>query len=147
VNESILRGKRIVVTGGRGFLGSHLLRRLVEERGCKSVFIADLPEYNLVERSDVIRMYEDLKPHVVIHLAARVGGIGFNQENPATLFYENAMMGIQLIHEGYLAGVEKFVALGTICAYPNSHRYHSRKKTSGAAIRKKPTHPMDWPRR
>jgi GDP-L-fucose synthase len=109
--------KRIVVTGGKGFLGQHLIRKL-RERGCKSVFVADLPEYNLVQLADIQQMHRDLKPDVVIHLAAKVGGIGFNQDNPATLFYENAMMGIQLIHEAYLAKIEKFVALGTICAYP-----------------------------
>ncbi|MEN6488160.1 MAG: GDP-L-fucose synthase [Smithella sp.] len=86
--------------------------------GCQDIKIADLPEYNLVSLTDRRRMYEDQRPDIVIHLAAKVGGIGFNQENPASLFYENAMMGVQLIHEGYLHNIEKFVALGTICAYP-----------------------------
>ena len=114
----ILRDKRVVVTGGKGFLGAHLIRNLKEKRGCEDVLIADLPEYDLTNLGDVRRMHDDLKPDVIIHLAAKVGGIGFNQENPAALFYENAMMGIQLIHEAYLRGIEKFVALGTICAYP-----------------------------
>jgi GDP-L-fucose synthase len=108
---------RIAITGGRGFLGQHLVRRLTA-RGYTRLLIADLPEYNLVNRPDVSKMYEELRPDVVIHLAAKVGGIGFNQANPASLFYENAMMGIQSLHEGYLRGIEKFVALGTICAYP-----------------------------
>jgi len=112
-----VQNKRIIVTGGRGFLGKHLCRRF-QEGGYTQVFIADLPEYNLVDPAGVRRMYDDLKPEVVVHLAAKVGGIGFNQENPASLFYDNAMMGIQLIHEGYLRRIEKFVALGTICAYP-----------------------------
>lgn len=109
--------KCIVITGGKGFLGTHLINKL-QSRGCQRISIADLPEYNLVNLSDIQRMYDDLKPDIVIHLAAKVGGIGFNQRNPASLFYENAMMGIQLIHEGYLRQIEKFVALGTICAYP-----------------------------
>jgi len=114
---SDLREKTVTVTGGRGFLGRHLVRAL-ESRGCRKILVADLPEYNLVNLTDIRRMYEEQRPDIVIHLAAKVGGIGFNQENPASLFYDNAMMGIQLIHEGYLQGIRKFVALGTICAYP-----------------------------
>ena len=105
------------MTGGKGFLGKHLFRKL-QDKGYQKIAIADLPEYNLVNLADVQRMYEDTKPEVVIHLAAKVGGIGFNQEHPASLFYENIMMGVQLIHEGYLRNIDKFVALGTICAYP-----------------------------
>ena len=105
------------MTGGKGFLGKHLFKKL-QDKGYQKIAIADLPEYNLVNLADVQRMYEDTKPEVVIHLAAKVGGIGFNQEHPASLFYENIMMGVQLIHEGYLRNIDKFVALGTICAYP-----------------------------
>ena len=112
-----LSKKKITITGGKGFLGTHLIRTL-QSRGCKYISIADLPEYNLTDISHIRRMYEEQKPDIVIHLAAKVGGIGFNQQNPASLFYENAIMGIQLIHEGYLRKIEKFVALGTICAYP-----------------------------
>jgi nucleoside-diphosphate-sugar epimerase len=112
-----LLNKRIVVTGGKGFLGTHLIRKL-EQRGCRYISIADLPEFNLTRLEDIQKMYDAQKPDIVIHLAAKVGGIGFNQENPASLFYENTMMGIQLMHEAYLRGIEKFVALGTICAYP-----------------------------
>jgi len=112
-----LRSKRITITGGKGFLGTHLLRKLTE-KGYSAVSIADLPDYNLTDIQGIRRMYEEQKPQIVIHLAAKVGGIGFNQENPASLFYENAIMGIKLIHEAYLRGIEKFVALGTICAYP-----------------------------
>lgn len=115
--NSALFTKRITVTGGKGFLGKHLIHNL-QDRGCKYISIADIPEYNLVNPVDIRRMYEEQKPDIVFHLAAKVGGIGFNQENPASLFYENAMMGIQLIHEGWLRKIEKFVALGTICAYP-----------------------------
>ncbi|RLB20511.1 MAG: GDP-L-fucose synthase, partial [Deltaproteobacteria bacterium] len=112
-----LRSKRITITGGKGFLGTHLIRKLTE-KGYSTVSIADLPDYNLTDIQGIRRMYDEQKPQIVIHLAAKVGGIGFNQENPASLFYENAIMGIKLIHEAYLRGIEKFVALGTICAYP-----------------------------
>jgi GDP-L-fucose synthase len=113
----MLEEKRITVTGGKGFLGQHLIREL-GDLGCRQVEIADLPEYNLTNPADVRRMYEQTKPQIVIHLAAKVGGIGFNQEKPAELFYDNLIMGAQMLHEGYLYKVEKFVALGTICAYP-----------------------------
>jgi GDP-L-fucose synthase len=113
----MLKEKCISVTGGKGFLGTHLIRKL-EERGCRQIKIVDLPEYNLTNIADIRRMYEETKPQLVIHLAAKVGGIGFNQEKPAELFYDNLIMGTQLIHEGYLQHIEKFVALGTICAYP-----------------------------
>jgi len=111
-----MKHKRITITGGKGFLGTHLINKL-KEKGYKYL-IADLPEYNLLKLDDIKRMYDDSKPDIVIHLAAKVGGIGFNKENPATLFYENLIMGIQLLHEGYLKKIEKFVAIGTICAYP-----------------------------
>jgi GDP-L-fucose synthase len=112
-----VKDKRITVTGGKGFLGKHLIKKL-QDKGYGKIAVADLPEYNLVNRGDIQRMYEATKPDVVIHLAAKVGGIGFNQDNPAPLFYDNIMMGVQLIHEGYLSKIDKFVALGTICAYP-----------------------------
>jgi GDP-L-fucose synthase len=108
---------RITITGGKGFLGTHLITKL-RDRGYHHLFTADQPEYNLVNLRDIQRMYDDSRPIIVIHLAAKVGGIGFNQQNPATLFYENLMMGTQLLHEAYLRQIEKFVALGTICAYP-----------------------------
>ena len=109
--------KRIVVTGGKGFLGRHLIKKL-EGRGCRHVEVCDLPEYNLIHLQDIRRLYDEKRPDIVIHLAAKVGGIGFNQENPASLFFENLMMGVQLLHEGYLRKIDKFVAIGTICAYP-----------------------------
>jgi GDP-L-fucose synthase len=112
-----MRNKRITITGGKGFLGTHLINKM-EEEGYKYLYSAGIPEYDLIKLEDIKRMYDDSKPDIVIHLAAKVGGIGFNQENPATLFYENLMMGAQLFHEGYLRKIEKFVALGTICAYP-----------------------------
>jgi GDP-L-fucose synthase len=113
----VLKNKRITVTGGKGFLGNHLLKKL-KDRGCSNIAIADRPEYDLTDINDIRRMYEETKPQIVIHLAAKVGGIGFNQEKPAELFYDNLIMGAQLLHEAYLRNIEKFVALGTICAYP-----------------------------
>jgi GDP-L-fucose synthase len=113
----VLKDKRITVTGGKGFLGGHLLRKLTD-CGCRHIQIADRPEYDLTDIADIRRMYKDTKPDLVIHLAAKVGGIGFNQEKPAELFYDNLIMGAQLLHEAYLRNIEKFVALGTICAYP-----------------------------
>lgn len=112
-----LKDKKITVTGGKGFLGLHVLKKL-KEYGCAHFDAISSSEYNLIHLDDIRRMYEDKKPDIVIHLAARVGGIGYNKENPASLFYTNLIMDTQLIHEGYLRNIEKFVAIGTICAYP-----------------------------
>jgi GDP-L-fucose synthase len=112
-----LTKKRIVVTGGGGFLGSYVVEKL-KERGCPEVFTVRSKEYNLVEQDNVKRLYRDLQPDIVIHLAAVVGGIGANKENPGSFFYQNLMMGALLMEEARVYGLEKFVALGTICAYP-----------------------------
>ena len=109
--------KRICVTGGLGFLGSHLIDRL-KARGCQNVFIADRDKYDLTKEAEIIRMYEEIKPDIVIHLAAVVGGIGANREHPGSFYYLNMVMGAMLIEQARLHNIEKFVALGTICAYP-----------------------------
>lgn len=114
---NFLRGKRIAVTGGGGFLGRVVVERL-RERGCEDVYIVRKRDYDLVKGEDVARLYAVARPEVVIHLAAVVGGIGANRENPGLYFYENMMMGVQLIEGARLNGVEKFVQVGTICAYP-----------------------------
>jgi len=109
--------KKIAVTGGSGFFGRYVVKKLAEA-GCADVFIVRSKEYNLVDNDAVKAFYADVKPEVVIHLAGRVGGIGANQANPGKFFYDNLMMGVQLIEQGRLSGIEKFVAIGTICAYP-----------------------------
>jgi GDP-L-fucose synthase len=109
-------GRRVMVTGGNGFLGRFIVGKL-RERGA-AVFVADIDQYDLRQLSDIRRAVSDIQPQMVIHLAARVGGIGANLEHPAEFFYDNLMMSAPLLHESYAAGVEKFVALGTICCYP-----------------------------
>ena len=112
-----LSTKRICITGGAGFLGTHLIRNL-KSRGANNIFVPVIEEYNLVDVVDVKQMLDTAKPNVIIHLAAHVGGIGANMARPAEFFYDNLMMGVQLMHEAWKCGVEKFVAIGTICAYP-----------------------------
>jgi len=114
---SNLAGKRVVVTGGMGFLGKNVVRKLEEHR-CHEIFVPRSRDYDLVRMEAVERLYMDARPDAVVHLAARVGGIGANMRNPGSFFYENLLMGVQLIEQGRLHGIEKFVAIGTICAYP-----------------------------
>jgi GDP-L-fucose synthase len=121
--ESFWQGKRVIVTGGAGFLGSYVIEKL-KQRGATDIYIPTIEEYNLVDPNEIRRMYGnalkgvDPKNVVIIHLAANVGGIGANLEHPADFFYNNLIMGVELMHQAYNNGVGKFVAIGTVCAYP-----------------------------
>lgn len=117
IMSGFFEDRRVVVTGGAGFLGSYVIEGL-RKRGCKNISVPKIEDYDLVDINDIVRMYDDMKPDVVIHLAAVVGGIGANREHPGEFFYKNLMMGVQLIEQGRLHNIEKFVAIGTVCAYP-----------------------------
>jgi GDP-L-fucose synthase len=109
--------KSVCVTGGTGFLGSHIVERL-KARGCACIFVPRSRDYDLRDRQTIRRMFSDARPDIVIHAAAVVGGIGANQLNPGRFLYDNAIMGLQLIDEAKEQGIQKFVQLGTVCAYP-----------------------------
>jgi GDP-L-fucose synthase len=116
-SRSFWTGKRVVVTGGAGFLGRWVVQKL-QERGATDVFVPRSRDYDLRDLTAIRRLLVDARPDLVIHLAARVGGIGANRAHPAEFFYDNLMMSVPLLHECWRAGVQKFVALGTICCYP-----------------------------
>ena len=106
-----------MVTGGSGFLGSRVVDKL-RQRGCQNIFVPRSKDYDFVQKEAVQRAVKDSEADVIIHLAARVGGIGANMDHPAEFFYDNLMMGVQLLHEARQAGVQKFTAIGTVCSYP-----------------------------
>ena len=121
--ENYWKDKRVILTGGAGFLGSFVTAKL-KQRGAADIFIPRIESYNLVDPGEIRRMYADALKNadpakvLVIHLAAHVGGIGANREHPAEFFYDNLMMGVELMHQAYRRGIGKFVAIGTVCAYP-----------------------------
>ncbi len=108
---------RVVVTGGAGFLG-RVVCRMLGEQGCREIHVPRRRDYDLTREADVVRMYDDFRPDVVLHLAAEVGGIGANREHPGRFFYANMAMGLHLIEEARRRGIGKFVHTGTVCAYP-----------------------------
>ena len=114
---SFWEDKRVIVTGGAGFLGSYVVEKL-KEQGCKDIFIPLVEKYDLTKEKNIIRLYKDYPANIVIHLAAVVGGIGANRENPGKFYYDNLIMGAMLIEYARQFEVDKFVAIGTICAYP-----------------------------
>ena len=119
--------KRIMVTGGSGFLGKYVVNKLVK-KGYKSVSVPKKEKYDLTKEEAVARSLRELYPQIVIHLAAVVGGIEANRKSPGRFFYENAIMGIQMMERSRLFGVEKFVALGTVCCYPKNTRVPFKEK-------------------
>jgi len=123
-----LQGKRILITGSSGFLGARVTRML-EAAGCRDLFLPRRAECDLVDRDAVRECYRQALPDIVVHLAARVGGIGANQERPADFLHDNLMMGVNLIDEGSRAGIEKFVQVGTVCSYPRVTATPFREET------------------
>ena len=117
VSSQFWINKRVCVTGGDGFLGS-FVQKTLKEHGATEIFIPTIDKYDLTDINDVRRMLKDSKPDLIIHLAALAGGIGANRARPAEFFYKNLMMGVPLLHEAWEQGVSKFIAIGTICAYP-----------------------------
>ncbi len=116
-SQHFWKNKRVVVSGGAGFLGRFVVEKL-HARGAAEVFVPRSQTYDLRQLDAIRRLLADTRPNLIVHLAARVGGIGANRAHPAEFFYDNVMMSVPLLHEAWQAGVEKFVAVGTVCAYP-----------------------------
>jgi GDP-L-fucose synthase len=118
-SEAFWKAQHVVVTGGAGFLGSFVLEQL-RQRGCSEITVPKIENYDLKEKDSIVRLLSETKPTLVIHLAALCGGIGANQGQPGQFFYDNAIMGIQLMEYSRRSGVQKFLQVGTVCAYPKN---------------------------
>jgi GDP-L-fucose synthase len=125
-SASFWRGRRVLVTGGAGFLGSHLVQQLADLGA--DAFVPDRAEFDLTRQGDVERLYAASAPQLVMHLAAEVGGIGANRSSPGRFFYANAIMGVMMVEEARRAGVQKYVQVGTVCAYPKYTRVPFREE-------------------
>lgn len=154
MSETFWDGRTVMVTGGAGFLGSHLVEQLKERADGMEVFVPRSSEYDFREKSDIKRAFRDSGADTVIHLAATVGGIGANRENPGRYFYDNAVMGIELLEQARQFGVEKFTILGTICAYPENtpvpfseddlYNGYPERTNAPYGIAKKALHTQSW---
>ena len=136
----------MVVTGGAGFLGSFVVDQL-RAKGCRQIVVPRSQDYDLVQMDAVKQLYRDAKPDLVIHLAARVGGIGANQANPGRFFYDNLMMGTQLIEVGRQRGLKSSSRPEPFAPILNLRPFLSKKTTSGTDIQRKPMRPMGWRRK
>ena len=142
-----VKGKRIMLTGGAGFLGARVRERL-EAAGAAEVFVPRHRDYDLTDAAAAARAYEDARPDTVVHLAAEVGGIGANRDNPGRYFYANMAMGLHLIEEARKHGTAKFVQVGTVCSYPKHTPVPvPRGASCGTATRRRPTRPTGSRRR
>lgn len=144
--SSFWKDQRVVVTGGAGFLGSFVVEQL-RGKGCREVVVPRSKDYDLVQMPAVQQLYSDAKPDLVIHLAARVGGIGANQANPGRFFYDNLMMGTQLIEVGRQRRLKRFVAIGTICAYPKYASIPFKEDDIWNGYPEETNAPYGWPRK
>jgi len=144
--ENFWQDKKIIVTGGSGFLGSFVVEKL-KQRGAADVFVPRSSQYDLRSQDGIAGMLKDFNANMIIHLAALAGGIGANRARPAEFFYNNLMMGVPLLHQAWEQKVEKFIAVGSVCSYPKFTPVPFKEENYGTAIPKRQMLPMNWQRR